>query len=83
MALSAAIRAALLPGVPAVAAVRLGSRCADLTAFVDGELTPARAMSFRDHLRLCQACRVAMADQIRLTVALSMLPAPSSAEVRR
>lgn len=70
---SAALRAALLPRVRLAIVIRLGARCADLVAFADGELDAPRAASFRDHLRLCEACRAKLPGAVALGAQLGDL----------
>lgn len=50
--------------------------CHDLVAFADGELKPARADAFRDHLPGCPSCRQALVDANQLRAQLSTFAAP-------
>jgi hypothetical protein len=45
--------------------------CADLVAFIDGELEVARASAFRAHLGRCQPCQRGVLEGIQLGVRLS------------
>jgi hypothetical protein len=47
-----------------------------LTAFVDGELDDATQSAVRGHLRTCEACRHAAADELAVRDAMAKLPAP-------
>jgi hypothetical protein len=49
------------------------SLCSDLTSFADGELEPARADAFRDHLRTCDACQAGLVEALQLSAQLSTL----------
>lgn len=47
--------------------------CLNLTAFLDGELSPSDAQRFRDHLAVCQICESRLGDQMQIITQLSSL----------
>jgi hypothetical protein len=47
-----------------------------LTAYVDGDLDDATQRAVRGHLRSCEACRTAAADELAVRDAMTRLPAP-------
>lgn len=47
--------------------------CANLVSFADGELEPAAAAAFRDHLRSCEACQRGLIEAQQLGAQLSTL----------
>lgn len=49
---------------------------AQLTAYLDGELSPAKASAVRGHLRLCEACRTAAEDHAAIRDRLGELERP-------
>lgn len=57
--------------------------CADLCAFVDGELEAGRATAFRDHLAGCEACPAELFREGQLTARLSERKEPTMSSCER
>lgn len=62
LAEAAAIYAAMRAEIEAL-------RCGDLDAFHDGELSPARAEAFREHLGRCERCAAGLDGLLQETMA--------------
>ncbi|MFN2598233.1 MAG: anti-sigma factor [Pyrinomonadaceae bacterium] len=55
--------------------------CADVAAYLDGELSVAESSQFEQHLASCKACAAALADQRRLLCLLDAAFARSRGQV--
>lgn len=69
----AEVSAQLDEALHAVVSARYAATCADLVPFVDGEIAPWRADSFREHLASCEYCEHDLVEIEQLTARLSML----------
>ena len=58
-------------------------QCTHLHAFVDGELEPAAAEDFRDHLAACEACARALHEEMMNVAVRETYRAARSADARR
>src|SRR4051812_22932835 len=67
----------------------MSQMCENLHAFADGELAPAEADAFREHLAGCETCQRELLDVLQLQALPSLLeeakasPAPSPAAAPR
>ena len=51
----------------------MSTPCDQLSAFSDGELSPAEADAFRDHLAGCERCQAALMDEVQASLAVESL----------